>query len=451
VNVHHLDNLVWVWNVNAPGGNAGPIEDYYPGSHFADVVTLDVYGEFKQEYYTSMIALAGGKPIALAEVGGLPSPEVLERQPRWTYFMTWSEFIQRGNSLDLANAVFHAPQALNRDDPRLAGPMAAIRKATAERTGGKPEADPVSPGATVETKALLARLIAASGEGVLSGQENSLTSPSESTKAVVAATGRQPAIYGAELSPIGESVASLALARQALVKEALSAHDRGAAVSLSWRAQLPTGGAPPEAHSQLTDYEWNDLLTPGSTLNKRWIEQVDEIAETLKQFQNAGVGVMWNPLPESNGKDYWWAGRKGIHGSAALYRQLFDRLVNHDGLHNLVWIWEADPQDFRSGGAGMLSDFYPGLLYTDVIEFRLDRLNQGFPTTRSLERIAVGKPIGIEFAGDIPVPAALTEHSGWAWFLAVALPSVPVSTIPRAESLRKLYGDPHIVSLSVAQ
>jgi len=290
VNVHHLDNLVWVWNVNAPGGNAGPIEDYYPGSHFADVVTLDVYGEFKQEYYTSMIALAGGKPIALAEVGGLPSPEVLERQPRWTYFMTWSEFIQRGNSLDLANAVFHAPQALNRDDPRLAGPMAAIRKATAERTGGKPEADPVSPGATVETKALLARLIAASGEGVLSGQENSLTSPSESTKAVVAATGRQPAIYGAELSPIGESVASLALARQALVKEALSAHDRGAAVSLSWRAQLPTGGAPPEAHSQLTDYEWNDLLTPGSTLNKRWIEQVDEIAETLKQFQNAGVG-----------------------------------------------------------------------------------------------------------------------------------------------------------------
>jgi len=68
---------------------------------------------------------------------------------------------------------------------------------------------------------------------------------------------------------------------------------------------------------------------------------------------------MWNPLPESNGKDYWWAGRKGIHGSAALYRQLFDRLVNHDGLHNLVWIWEADPQDFRSGGAGMLSDFYP--------------------------------------------------------------------------------------------
>ena len=41
VNVHHLDNLVWVWNVNAPSGNAGSIADYYPGAEFADIVTMD--------------------------------------------------------------------------------------------------------------------------------------------------------------------------------------------------------------------------------------------------------------------------------------------------------------------------------------------------------------------------------------------------------------------------
>jgi mannan endo-1,4-beta-mannosidase len=139
VNVHHLDNLVWVWNVNAPGGNASAITDYYPGAEFADVVTMDIYGEFKQEYYDSMIALAGGKPIALAEVGGLPGLEVLQKQPRWTYFMCWSEFIQGHNSLELVNAVYHAPQVLTRDDPRLAGPLAAIRKAS---NGSAPENDP---------------------------------------------------------------------------------------------------------------------------------------------------------------------------------------------------------------------------------------------------------------------------------------------------------------------
>ena len=452
VNVHHLDNLVWVWNVNVPGGNAGPIVDYYPGPQFADVVTMDNYGEFKQEYYDSMAALAGGKPIALAEVGELPSPEVLELQPRWTYFMVWSEWIQSANPLELTNAVYHGPRALNRDDPRLAGPMEVIRKATAERNGGKPEADPVSPGATSEAKALLARLVAAPGEAVLSGQENCFTAPAAETKEVVQATGKEPAIYGAELNPFMEAVpGAVASFRQALVKEALSAHDRHAEVSLSWRANSPTNGAGADSHTQLSDYEWNELLTPGSNLNQRWFKQVDEIANTLRQFQDGGVAVLWNPLPESNGKRFWWAGRKGIHGSGELYRQLFDRLVNRDGLHNLVWVWEAAAPDFRSGGAGTLSDFYPGLLYTDAVEIRLDRVDPYFQAGRILEQTAVGKPIGVELTGDLPLPAALTEHAGWAWFMAAALPSAPADSTGRAESLRKLYGDPHIVSLAAAQ
>jgi mannan endo-1,4-beta-mannosidase len=143
VNVHHLDNLLWVWNVNAPNGvNAGAIDAYDPGAQFADLVTMDIYGEFKQEYYTSALALAGDKPIALGEVGKLPSPEVLEKQPRWTYFMDWSELIQTHNPLDLVNAVYHSPQVLTREDARLAGPLAAIRKATAERLGSAPAAAP---------------------------------------------------------------------------------------------------------------------------------------------------------------------------------------------------------------------------------------------------------------------------------------------------------------------
>jgi mannan endo-1,4-beta-mannosidase len=145
VNVHHLDNLLWVWNANAPnGGNAGVIEAYYPGAQYADVLSMDIYGEFKQEYYTNILALAGDKPIALGEVGGLPSPEVFEKQPRWTYFMCWSEFIQGHNPLDLVIAVYHAPMVLTRENARLAGPLAAIRKATAERIASEPTAAPAA-------------------------------------------------------------------------------------------------------------------------------------------------------------------------------------------------------------------------------------------------------------------------------------------------------------------
>jgi mannan endo-1,4-beta-mannosidase len=138
VNVHHLDNLLWVWNVNAPNPGWPPLAAYYPGAQYADLVTMDIYGEFKQEYYTNMLALAAGKPIALAEVGKLPTPEVLQKQPRWVYFMAWSEFIQDHNPPELVNAVYHAPQVLTRDDPRLAAPLAAIRNLATSPTAAAP-------------------------------------------------------------------------------------------------------------------------------------------------------------------------------------------------------------------------------------------------------------------------------------------------------------------------
>ena len=326
--------------------------------------------------------------------------------------------------------------------------MEAIRKATAERTGGAPAAKPVTSGATAETTALLARLLAAPGQAVLSGQENDPASPGTATAAILQATGRLPAIYSTDLE-IEQAGSNLAEARKTLVMEAIRAHSNHAVVSLSWRQPRPTDNALASAHGQLSDYEWNELLTPGSALNRRWCEQVDQVAATLRELEQAGVAVLWNPYPESNGKEYWWAGRKGIYGSAALYRQIFDRMVNHDGLHNLVWVWEAAGPEFRPGGAGMLSDFFPGLLYTDALEIRLNKIDRRFPVGRFLAQTAVGKVIGVELSGDFPPPEPLTKHSGWAWFLATPPDSAPADSTVRTEALRKLYADPHIVSVGV--
>jgi mannan endo-1,4-beta-mannosidase len=447
VNVHHLDNLVWVWNVNAPGGNAGSIADYYPGAQFADVVTMDIYGEFKQDYYDSMVALAAGKPIALAEVGGLPTPEVLAQQPRWAYFMTWSEFIQRGNTLEQANAVFHSPRALNRDDPRLAGPMTAIRKATADRTGDKPDADPVTPGASAEARELLARLLAAPSQAVLSGQINDPSAPAAATAAVIQAAGKSPAIYATELA-YAESGSSVPDLSKAIVEQAIHAHKGQAIVSLSWHPGRPTDDAPANAHGALTDFEWSELITPGTALNMRWAAQVDAAAESLHALQKAGVAVLWNPYPESNGKNYWWAGRKGVHGSAELYRMLFDRLVKHDGLHNLLWVWQPVAPSFNAADAGPLSDYFPGLLYTDALSISLRSANARFRVDGMLAEFAVGKPIGVEFTGNPPAPDAVTGRTSWAWFLMDA-PVAPDAA--RDAALRALYADSHVASLPVAQ
>ena len=118
--VHGLDNLLWVWNTNAPrdkqGDEAGPYADYSPGSEYVDILGADVYHrDYKQSHHDDLKALAGGKPIALGEVGQLPDPESYHNQPDWTWFMVWGYFInsQKSGKLDSVAAVRHIY-----DDPR---------------------------------------------------------------------------------------------------------------------------------------------------------------------------------------------------------------------------------------------------------------------------------------------------------------------------------------------
>ena len=110
----------------------------------------------------------------------------------------------------------------------------------------------------------------------------------------------------------------------------------------------------------LTDFEWNEVLTPGTGLYNRWVEQVDVIAGYLRQLQGAGVPVLFRPYHEMNGNWFWWGGRRGEHGSLALYRQLFDRFVHVHHLNNLVWVWNVNSP---SENAGPIASYYPGAEY----------------------------------------------------------------------------------------
>jgi hypothetical protein len=64
-----------------------------------------------------------------------------------------------------------------------------------------------------------------------------------------------------------------------------------------------------------------------------------------------------------------------------------------------------------------------------------------------LGQVAVGKPMGVVLTDKIPPPEKLTGHAGWGWFLVGPQADSPA----RDEALRKLYGDPHIASLTPAQ
>ncbi len=120
-NHHKLNNLLWVWNAGAPDPKwAGPYADYYPDPRYVDVLAVDVYGgHYKQSYYDDLLRLARGKPVALGEVGELPTAPVLSSQPRWTWFMVWPSHLEGNNKPEAVRALYNDPRVLTRDETAM--------------------------------------------------------------------------------------------------------------------------------------------------------------------------------------------------------------------------------------------------------------------------------------------------------------------------------------------
>ncbi|MBN2523891.1 MAG: hypothetical protein JXB24_11505 [Bacteroidales bacterium] len=117
VNVHKLHNLIWLWSVDRPNQSERYFSQYNPGSEFFDVVSLDVYGrDFSQDYYDSLLVLAEGKPLVLGEVGNPPSPEIIENQPGWVFYVTWAGMV-RNTSRKEYMMLLNSQSILNREDP----------------------------------------------------------------------------------------------------------------------------------------------------------------------------------------------------------------------------------------------------------------------------------------------------------------------------------------------
>ncbi|AHM62992.1 glycosyl hydrolase family 26 [Flammeovirgaceae bacterium 311] len=121
VNHHKLNNLIWVWNANAPRDipkdEAYSYIDFYPGSEYVDVLATDVYhSDYEQKDYQELLDVAGGKVIALGEVGTLPNRHILEAQPKWAWFMVWSNWLETHNKPEQVKEVYELPMTLTRDE-----------------------------------------------------------------------------------------------------------------------------------------------------------------------------------------------------------------------------------------------------------------------------------------------------------------------------------------------
>ncbi len=116
-----LNNLIWVW---APSSQHFNLKEFYPGPAYVDIVGCDIYPPhkgaspeetFSQTTYDALLQFASGKPIAIAECSTMPTPEVLEKQPRWAWMMCWVDLTFKGNSSEALKRIYNDKRVITRD------------------------------------------------------------------------------------------------------------------------------------------------------------------------------------------------------------------------------------------------------------------------------------------------------------------------------------------------
>jgi mannan endo-1,4-beta-mannosidase len=272
---------------------------------------------------------------------------------------------------------------------------------------------PVNANATPEAKSLLAYLYSISGKSILSGEHGGGNRFVDSVKAI---TGKYPAVWGSDFIYSGKG------GEQRVVNDAIQKYKQGYIVALMYHQGRPQDNPPYGFHesvqAKMTDAEWDELLTPNSDLNKRWLAQIDTVAFYLKELQAAHVPVLWRPYHEMNGVWFWWGNRPGKHGVQELWKMMYDRFTNYNHLNNLLWVWGANgPRDIPMDEAYSYKGFYPGAKYVDILGADIYHSDYEQKDYNELLSVAKGKIIALTEVGELPKPEILAAQPQWAWFM----------------------------------
>jgi mannan endo-1,4-beta-mannosidase len=313
--------------------------------------------------------------------------------------------------------------------------------------------DPVNPNTTPEARALLDLFYRISGKYTLTGQHNYPNTKDRNSRFAAKYIGQTPAIWSTDMGFAEDGNYDSYLARPDIVKEAIRQHKKGSIITICWHAVPPTADEPvtfqpqgpvaPDSlasvQGRLLDEQFKEVLTPGTRLYNRWAAQVDSVAGYLKKLQEANVPVLWRPYHEMNGDWFWWGGRVGEYSTIDLYRQLYDRMVNHHKLNNLIWVWSVDRP---STPIRKFSNFYPGNEYLDILS--LDVYGSDFNRAYydSLMALSHGKPIVLGEVGNPPILDILDDQPNWSYWVIWA---GMVRNLTKKQHL-ELVNDPRMLS-----
>jgi hypothetical protein len=260
-------------------------------------------------------------------------------------------------------------------------------------------ANPVTPDASPEARALLNYIHAMYGKKTLSGQ---MWVPwgGDDIQTVKRITGKLPAIRGQDYLHERDNDRETELAIQWW--------NSGGIPTIMWHWGAPTKGEGYRQSKMTIDFD--RCFEPGSAEHAAMRKDLERIADQLTKLRDAHVPVLWRPMHEFDG-EWFWYGKGGGERFIRLWRTMFDYFAKERKLNNLVWVL------CHSGKPK--ADWNPGKEYYDLAG--PDSYGRGiqasvFSATKRIHGDAM--PIVFHECGVIPDPDECFEQGvTWSWWM----------------------------------
>lgn len=298
--------------------------------------------------------------------------------------------------------------------------------------------EPADPKLSPHARKVLDYLASVEGKKVLTAISRFGGGPS----AVLHATGRNPAITGTDIygfhTKFGPTYHRVCKGVVAHCKD--WSLRRGGLVTLHCHWGLPgnpDGSAWVSGRKGSGRIDLAKAVTPGTKEHKDVLSDLSVTADYLEQLADAGVPVLWRPLHEIDGSWFWWTDTKTPENTAALWRMVFDYLVNKRGIHNLIWVYNAAHVSHGIGKRDATFEdnvtyrkrFYPGAAYVDIASidtYPNPKLGWGAPQDDArqkayglMQRIAPGKMLAVGEDNTLFNPD-IAQKEGPAWVYCLA-------------------------------